>query len=275
MIGNPQPIEELDALPATDFIAALAPLFEGAPELLWRLAGERPFGSWWNLLNRARAVAQAMPEPDRVELLNAHPRLGAPPETVSPSSYEEQGYGPAAESPSRPALSADAGPGPSAAGSALGAAVGPSGAPGASIEPAPSRSALAGQPTGLRSRLEAAAQPAPEPPRWGSSTNAGAAPRPPSALGQASSTEAAAAPAHRDPSETAADGDSTRDRLARLNAAYEDWFGFRYCVFVAGRSLEALIPELEASMTRPRDEELRRGVDAVIDIAIARSGAAR
>jgi hypothetical protein len=44
---------------------------------------------------------------------------------------------------------------------------------------------------------------------------------------------------------------------------------------VAGRPLEALVPELEAAMSRPRDQELRRGVDAVIDIAIARSGAAR
>jgi 2-oxo-4-hydroxy-4-carboxy--5-ureidoimidazoline (OHCU) decarboxylase len=71
------------------------------------------------------------------------------------------------------------------------------------------------------------------------------------------------------------EAESTRARLARLNDAYEDWFGFRYCVFVAGRPLEALVPELEAAMSRPRDQELRRGVDAVIDIAIARSGAAR
>jgi hypothetical protein len=44
---------------------------------------------------------------------------------------------------------------------------------------------------------------------------------------------------------------------------------------VAGRPLEALVPELEAAMAQSRDHELQRGVDAVIDIAIARSGAAR
>jgi 2-oxo-4-hydroxy-4-carboxy--5-ureidoimidazoline (OHCU) decarboxylase len=33
-----------------------------------------------------------MPEPEQVELIDAHPRLGAPPGTVSAMSYVEQGY---------------------------------------------------------------------------------------------------------------------------------------------------------------------------------------
>ena len=33
-----------------------------------------------------------MPEPDQVELIDAHPRLGAPPGTVSAMSFAEQGY---------------------------------------------------------------------------------------------------------------------------------------------------------------------------------------
>ena len=37
--------------------------------------------------------------------------------------------------------------------------------------------------------------------------------------------------------------------LDRLNAAYEARFGFRYCVFVAGRSRAALLPGFEAALT--------------------------
>ena len=53
----------------------------------------------------------------------------------------------------------------------------------------------------------------------------------------------------------------------RLNDAYEARFGFRYCVFVAGRSRAALLPDFEAALTADRDAELGRGLDAVIDIA--------
>ena len=66
MTYTAMPIEELDALPRAAFIAAIEPLFEGAPALVERLAGDRPFGSWWNLLARARVVAHALPEPDRI-----------------------------------------------------------------------------------------------------------------------------------------------------------------------------------------------------------------
>jgi 2-oxo-4-hydroxy-4-carboxy-5-ureidoimidazoline decarboxylase len=33
-----------------------------------------------------------MPEEEQIELLDAHPRIGAPPGTVSAMSYREQGY---------------------------------------------------------------------------------------------------------------------------------------------------------------------------------------
>lgn len=205
-----QPIEELDSLPAAGFGEAVAHLFEGAPGFLGRLAMDRPYGSWWNLLERARVIANSMPEAEQIELLNAHPRLGAPPEAVSRLSFVEQGYD------REPAREGEGSPDPAAW-----------------PPPAP---------------VEAV------PPAWGSAGSAGAAP---------------------DRATGTPEGDSTRARLERLNAAYEDWFGFRYCVFVAGRPLETLIPELEAALQRPRDHELHRGIDAVIDIAIARSGAAR
>ena len=206
-----QPIEELDSLPAAGFIDAVAHLFEGAPSFLGRLSMDRPYGSWWNLLERARVIAQAMPEAEQVELLNAHPRLGAPPDSVSKLSFAEQGY---------------------------------DRAPATEPEPNPD---LAAWPPPVPADTAA-------PPRWGSAGSTGAAPIRPAGTPE---------------------GDTTRAKLERLNAAYEDWFGFRYCVFVAGRSLETLIPELEASLQRPREEELHRGIDAVVDIAVARSGAAR
>jgi 2-oxo-4-hydroxy-4-carboxy--5-ureidoimidazoline (OHCU) decarboxylase len=154
-----------DDLPAAAFVADAAPLFEGAPGFLYRLAAARPFGSWERLFDRARELAHAMPEPLQLELIDAHPRLGAPPATVSALSFREQGY----------------------------------------------------------------------------------------------DREAAALERER----TATD-------LDRLNHEYEWRFGFRYCVFVAGRPRSELIPEFEAALDRDRGEELQRAIDAVIDIAADR-----
>ena len=55
--------------------------------------------------------------------------------------------------------------------------------------------------------------------------------------------------------------------LLRLNEAYEARFGFRFCIFVAGRPRRVLIPFFEDALERPRDKELRRGLIAVVDIA--------
>lgn len=64
-----------------------------------------------------------------------------------------------------------------------------------------------------------------------------------------------------------ADRDRVAAALDRLNAAYEDRFGFRYCVFVNGRSRAELLPEMQAALDAGRPSELRRALDAVIDIA--------
>jgi len=58
--------------------------------------------------------------------------------------------------------------------------------------------------------------------------------------------------------------------LERLNDAYEARFGFRYCVFVAGRPREALLPGMAAALEADRDTEIHRALDAVVDIAIDR-----
>ena len=140
----------------------LAPLFEGATGFLARLEAERPFETLDALFYRARAIAHAMPEADQLELIDAHPRLGAAPSTVSEHSFLEQGYDRAPDAASDPDLAA---------------------------------------------------------------------------------------------------------ALASANDAYEAHFGFRYCVFVAGRSREALLPDMSAALSRDRTFELHRALDAVMDIA--------
>lgn len=165
----------LDEGSAAVFASRMAPLFEGAPGFLWRLAAAgRPFGSADRLFERARELAHAMPEVLQVELIDAHPRLGAPPASVSAMSFREQGY----------------------------------------------------------------------------------------------DTEAATALAE----EAARERDRVAAVLDRLNRDYEWRFGFRYCVFVAGRARAELLPGFEAALARERDSELHRALDAVVDIAIDRAG---
>ncbi len=164
-------IDRLDVIAPGAFAAAVAPLFEGARLFLGRLAMARPFGSADELFARAREIAHAMPLDEKIELIDAHPRLGAPPADVSALSFVEQGY-------QRDATEREA--------------------------------------------------------------------------------EAAAA-------------ETERGRIAmeldRLNTAYEARHGFRYCVFVAGRSRPELVPEMAAALDANRDDEIERALDAVIDIA--------
>jgi 2-oxo-4-hydroxy-4-carboxy--5-ureidoimidazoline (OHCU) decarboxylase len=156
-------VARLDGLPPDAFAAAVGPWFEGAPRFLGRLAAARPFGDEATLFGRAETIALAMPEDEQIELIDAHPRLGAPPATVSAASHREQGY---------------------------------------------------------------------------------------------------------DRDTTAAIAD-----LDRLNALYESRFGFRFCVFVNGRSRPELVPVLEQALSADRDTEIRRAVVEVV--AIARDRARR
>jgi 2-oxo-4-hydroxy-4-carboxy-5-ureidoimidazoline decarboxylase len=145
--------------------AEMAALFEGAPRFLARLHAAGPFVDDDALFEEARRIAHSMPEDEQIELVDAHPRLGAPPGTVSAMSYVEQGY--------------DRG-------------------------------------TGTAAGIDVAAE------------------------------------------------------LERLNHAYEARHGFRYCVFVAGRSRDALLHDMDAAIDADRSTELHRALDAVVDIAIDR-----
>ena len=145
------------------FVATMGPLFEGAPRFLARLEAAGPYPDDTHLFDRARAIAHTMPEAEQIELIDAHPRLGAPPGSVSALSYTEQGF--------------DRG---------------------------------TGTPVDVAAELE------------------------------------------------------------RLNDAYEARHGFRYCVFVAGRSRAELLPGLAAAIDADRATEIHRALDAVVDIAIDR-----
>ena len=62
------------------------------------------------------------------------------------------------------------------------------------------------------------------------------------------------------------DGD-TRRTLELLNAEYERTFGFRFVVFVHGRSREEIVPVLQARLGRARHEELATGIEEFLAIA--------
>jgi OHCU decarboxylase len=62
--------------------------------------------------------------------------------------------------------------------------------------------------------------------------------------------------------------------LADLNAAYEQRFGFRFVVFVNGRSKSEILGVLRARLYRTRNEELETGLRDMFLIARARLAAA-
>ena len=123
-----------------------------------------PSTSEEELLDAARATARSMPEDEQIELLGAHPRIGADPSTVSAVSHAEQGY---------------------------------------DDEPADDQAWVGAE-------------------------------------------------------------------LEALNEAYEERFGFRFVIFVAGRPRSEILPLLEHAVGSDRDEELRRGLDDAVLIAADR-----
>ena len=60
------------------------------------------------------------------------------------------------------------------------------------------------------------------------------------------------------------------DDLVRLNAAYERNFGFRFVVFVNGRSKAQVLEVLRERVTRSREAELRAGIDEFLAISLDR-----
>ena len=64
-----------------------------------------------------------------------------------------------------------------------------------------------------------------------------------------------------------ADEGDTHRTLELLNAEYERTFGFRFVVFVHGRSRAEIVPVLQARLGRTRHEELATGIDEFLAIS--------
>lgn len=64
--------------------------------------------------------------------------------------------------------------------------------------------------------------------------------------------------------------DATLRELDELNDAYEEKFGFRFVVFVAGRSKQEIVPVLRARLANTRDAELNTGLDEFLAISLDR-----
>jgi len=85
-------VEDLDALPEEAAIDFLRTIFEGGPTFLHSLAAARPFETDDGLLSAAHELGRSLDTDAQIELLDAHPRIGADPEAVSTLSRAEQGY---------------------------------------------------------------------------------------------------------------------------------------------------------------------------------------
>jgi 2-oxo-4-hydroxy-4-carboxy--5-ureidoimidazoline (OHCU) decarboxylase len=62
-------------------------------------------------------------------------------------------------------------------------------------------------------------------------------------------------------------GSDVVPELERLNATYEQKFGFRFVVFVNRRSKSELVPVLRERLARTREEELATALDELVSIA--------
>lgn len=70
-------LEQLNALPAGEFVATLGGIFEHSPWVAQRAAAARPFASRLQLLDSMRAAVDAAAPGEQLALVRAHPQLGA------------------------------------------------------------------------------------------------------------------------------------------------------------------------------------------------------
>ena len=146
------------------------------PAFLEAMAGSRPLETDERLVAAAFEIAHALPEEARVQLIDAHPPIGAAADAVSALSSVEQGYAPTAVAVA---------------------------------------SALAADGDGVYEEE--------------------------SLFSDAELAEEAAA-------QRAAELRRADEELAMLNELYEQRFGFRYVIFVAGRPRDEIVPLLEHAL---------------------------
>jgi allantoate deiminase/N-carbamoyl-L-amino-acid hydrolase len=76
-------LEDLNALPAQQFVATLGGIFEHSPWVAQRAASARPFASRLQLLDSMRAAVDAATPEEQLALICAHPQLGVRGRSVS------------------------------------------------------------------------------------------------------------------------------------------------------------------------------------------------
>lgn len=86
-------IDILNQSSKDDFISVVNILFETAPPLGDRLYNSRPFQTYDALISSAVKIIDDLSFADKIEVVNAHPRIGLDPKTATLSalSYIEQG----------------------------------------------------------------------------------------------------------------------------------------------------------------------------------------
>ncbi|KJE97694.1 hypothetical protein CAOG_007799 [Capsaspora owczarzaki ATCC 30864] len=176
-------IEQVNAMTRPEeLLEATSVLFESTRALTARLFAKRPFASYEALIDAAHSIlaaatgTDALSDDEKIDILNAHPRIGAPTASLSALSKREQGV---------PAV--------------VGTTVNASGCGGAA-SPAIDERTLA--------------------------------------------------------------------ELAQLNVAYEAKYGFKFVIFVNGRTRAALLPEFRQRLaSSTREAEVATGMRAMLDIA--------
>lgn len=87
-------IEQLNQATPEKFIETVNTLFETAPPLAKRLLAARPYTSYIQLIDYAEKVClgSELSKEEKLEVMNAHPRIGAAKAGLSANSLKEQGY---------------------------------------------------------------------------------------------------------------------------------------------------------------------------------------
>lgn len=93
-------ISDLNASSFETFCETVSLLSEPAPPLAKALYALKPYESYDHLLLLTSQVLKRLSPQDRLEVINAHPRIGAPKTQLSSLSAAEQGYSKVSVAPS-------------------------------------------------------------------------------------------------------------------------------------------------------------------------------
>ncbi|KAH8554873.1 Oxo-4-hydroxy-4-carboxy-5-ureidoimidazoline decarboxylase [Umbelopsis sp. PMI_123] len=87
-------IQQLNNESRDIFLAVVNTLFETAPPLADKLLAARPFASYLQLIEKGQDIClgNELSESEKLEVINAHPRIGESSGKLSAMSLKEQGY---------------------------------------------------------------------------------------------------------------------------------------------------------------------------------------